>query len=92
MGRLVGTGPLRHDSQRLWELDWLCLSSAVSTGLTASALATSSSYFAQWHLLTPFWSAKHSTTTVAVLSSQARTVRGQGPDGPRPGAGARVPA
>jgi hypothetical protein len=27
----------------------------------------------------------------AVLSGQARTVRGQGPDGPRPGAGAWVP-
>jgi hypothetical protein len=27
----------------------------------------------------------------AVLSGQARTVRGTGPDGPRPGAGAWVP-
>jgi hypothetical protein len=27
----------------------------------------------------------------AVLSGQTRTVRGTGPDGPRPGAGARVP-
>jgi hypothetical protein len=27
----------------------------------------------------------------AVLSGQAQTVRGTGPDGPRPGAGARVP-
>ena len=26
-------------------------------------------------MLTPFWSAKHSTRTVAVLSGQARTVR-----------------
>jgi hypothetical protein len=41
-------------------------------------------------MLTPFWCAKHSTRTMAVLSSQARTVRGLGPDGPRPGAGARV--
>jgi hypothetical protein len=41
-------------------------------------------------LLTPFWSVKHSTRTVAVLSGQARTVRGLGSDGPRPGAGARV--
>jgi hypothetical protein len=41
-------------------------------------------------LLTPFWSAKHPTKTVAVLSGQTRTVRGLGPDGPRPGAGARV--
>jgi hypothetical protein len=28
---------------------------------------------------------------VAMLSSQARTVRGQGPHGPRPGTGAWVP-
>jgi len=28
---------------------------------------------------------------VAVLSGQTRTVRSTGPDGPRPGAGARVP-
>ena len=33
-----------------------------------------------------FWSAKHSTRTVAVPSTQGRTVRAQGPDGPRPGA------
>jgi hypothetical protein len=30
--------------------------------------------------------AKHSTRTVAVPSAQGRTVRAQGPDGPRPGA------
>jgi hypothetical protein len=41
-------------------------------------------------MLTPFRSVKHSTRTVAVLSDQARTVRGLGPDGPRPGARARV--
>jgi hypothetical protein len=41
-------------------------------------------------LLMPFWSAKHSTRTVAVLSCQARTVRGLGPDGLRPGTGATV--
>jgi hypothetical protein len=35
--------------------------------------------------LTLFWSAKHSTRTVAVPSAQGRTVRAQGPDGPRPG-------
>jgi hypothetical protein len=40
----------------------------------------------EWILLTPFWSAKHSTRTVAVPSAQGRTVRAQGPDGPRPGA------
>jgi hypothetical protein len=32
-----------------------------------------------------------SRESAAVLSGQARTVRGTGPDGPRPGAGARVP-
>jgi hypothetical protein len=36
--------------------------------------------------LTPFESAKHSRRTVAVPSAQGRTVRAQGPDGPRPGA------
>jgi hypothetical protein len=40
-------------------------------------------------MLIPFSGAKHSTRTVAVPSGQARTVRGLGPDGPRPGAGAR---
>ncbi|WVZ84954.1 hypothetical protein U9M48_031920 [Paspalum notatum var. saurae] len=29
-GYLVGTGPRRRDSQRLWELDWLRLPSAAS--------------------------------------------------------------
>jgi hypothetical protein len=41
-------------------------------------------------VLTPFWSAKHPTRIVAVLSGQVRTVRDLGPGGPRPGAGARV--
>jgi hypothetical protein len=35
--------------------------------------------------------ANHSIRTVAVLSAQARTVRGQEPDSPRPGTGASVP-
>jgi hypothetical protein len=39
-----------------------------------------------YKLLTPFRSVKHSTRTVAVPSAQGRTVRAQGPDGPRPGA------
>jgi hypothetical protein len=43
-------------------------------------------HFPIWLVLTPFWSAKHSTRTVAVPSAQGRTVRAQGPDGPRPGA------
>ncbi|WVZ84335.1 hypothetical protein U9M48_031376 [Paspalum notatum var. saurae] len=34
-GSLVGTGPRRRDSQRLWELDWLCLPSAALPVLTA---------------------------------------------------------
>jgi hypothetical protein len=42
-------------------------------------------------MLVPFWGANHSIRIVAVLSAQARTVRGQGPDGPRPGTGAWVP-
>ena len=49
-GLLVGTGPRRRDSQRLWELDWLRLPSAASAslvGFTASTSSTSS--FAQWH-------------------------------------------
>jgi hypothetical protein len=37
-------------------------------------------------VLAPFWSAKHSTRTMAVPSAQGRTVRAQRPDGPRPGA------
>jgi hypothetical protein len=36
-----------------------------------------------WHL---FGGANHSKEPAAVLSGQARTVRGLGPDGPRPGA------
>ena len=47
---LVGTGPRRRDSQRLWELDWLRLSSAASASSDGSALAASStSSFDQWH-------------------------------------------
>jgi hypothetical protein len=37
-------------------------------------------------MLTPFWSAKHLTRTVAVPSAQGQTVRAQRPDGLRPGA------
>jgi hypothetical protein len=39
-------------------------------------------------LLVLFWGANHSTRTVAVPSADARTVRGQGSDGPRPSTGA----
>jgi hypothetical protein len=42
-------------------------------------------------MLVPFWGANHSIQTVAVLSAKARTVHGQGPDGPRPGTEAWVP-
>ena len=49
MGLLVGTGPRRHDSQRLWELDWLRLPSSASAGLVGSTSPTSaSSSFTQW--------------------------------------------
>ena len=53
-GTLVGIGPRRHDSQRLWELDWLRLPSAASSSQSdvtnpfASAV-TSTTSFAQWH-------------------------------------------
>jgi hypothetical protein len=43
-------------------------------------------------MLTPFSGTNHSTRTVAVLSAHGRTVRGQGPDGPRPGVGLGFPA
>jgi hypothetical protein len=43
-------------------------------------------------MLTPFSGANHSTRTVAVLSAQGRMVRGQGLDGPRPGAGLGFPS
>jgi hypothetical protein len=49
-GHLVGTGPHRHDSQRLWELDWLHLHSTVSANPVSSACAAlSTSSFTQWH-------------------------------------------
>ena len=53
MGLLVGTGPRRHDSQRLWELDWLrlpspTLASQSSSPTSASATSTTPT-FAQWH-------------------------------------------
>ena len=53
-GLLVGTGPRRRDSQRLWELDWLRLPSSVllppTPGSPASASAASSTTsFVQWH-------------------------------------------
>jgi hypothetical protein len=45
---LVGTGPRRHDSQRLWQIDWLHLPSAVSASPVSSACVVSSmSSFAQ---------------------------------------------
>jgi hypothetical protein len=44
------------------------------------------------NMLTPFSGAKHHTRTMAVLSAQGRTVHGQGPNGPRPGAGLGFPA
>ena len=52
-GLLVGTGPRRHDSQRLWELDWLrlpspSLDSQSSSPASASAASTTPT-FTQWH-------------------------------------------
>jgi hypothetical protein len=55
-GRLVGIGSHRRDSQRLWELDSLCLSSIASTNLVGSALAPSTPSFAQWHHRSSFGS------------------------------------
>jgi hypothetical protein len=47
MGHLIGTGPRRHDSQRLWELDWLCLLFVALASPAVTASSTSSFY--QWH-------------------------------------------
>jgi hypothetical protein len=41
-GHLVGAGPRRRDSQRLWELDWLHLPSTASANPVSSACAGSS--------------------------------------------------
>jgi hypothetical protein len=49
-GHLVGIGPHRRDSRRLWKLDWLRLPSVAPTSLVSSAFASSSiSSFSQWH-------------------------------------------
>ena len=49
-GRVIGTGPRRRDSQRLWELDWLHLPSAASASHDGFVFAASSTTsFAQWH-------------------------------------------
>jgi hypothetical protein len=49
-GHLIGTGPRRHDSQRLLELDWLRLPFDVPASLVSStSTASSTSLFAQWH-------------------------------------------
>jgi hypothetical protein len=40
-GHLVGTGPRLHDSQHLWELDWLHLPSTASASPVSSACAAS---------------------------------------------------
>jgi hypothetical protein len=53
-GLLVGTGPRCHDSQRLWELDWLRLpltdlvNQSSNSPASASAASTTAT-FAQWH-------------------------------------------
>jgi hypothetical protein len=49
MGYLVGTGPQRHDSQHLWELDWLYLPSTAPTSLASpTVIASFTSSFSQW--------------------------------------------
>jgi hypothetical protein len=49
-GHLVGTGPRRHDTHRLWELDWLRLPSIVPTSFASPTItAWSMSLFRQWH-------------------------------------------
>jgi hypothetical protein len=49
-GHLIGTDPRRRDSQRLWELDWLCLPFAAPANLASPAVAASSTLsFYQWH-------------------------------------------
>jgi hypothetical protein len=49
-GHLVDTGLRRHDSQRLWELDWLHLPSAASVSpVSSTCVVSSTSLFAQWH-------------------------------------------
>ncbi|XP_039806316.1 uncharacterized protein LOC120670294 [Panicum virgatum] len=53
-GLLVRTGPRCHDSQRLWELDWLHLPSSPPASLSSSSTASVSTAstaptFAQWH-------------------------------------------
>jgi hypothetical protein len=49
-GHMVGTGPRRRDSQRLWELDWLRIPSAAPASLVSSAyVALSTLSFAQCH-------------------------------------------
>ena len=55
-GLLVGTGPRCHESQRLWELDWLRLPSPALDNPSASSPAFASAAsptptFAQWHHL-----------------------------------------
>jgi hypothetical protein len=42
MGHLVGIGPECHDSQRLWEHDWLHLPSTASTSLASPTITASS--------------------------------------------------
>jgi hypothetical protein len=48
-GHLVGTSPRCHDSQRLCEFDWLRLTSTAPASPAATATASSTSSFSQWH-------------------------------------------
>lgn len=47
--RLIGTGPRRCHSQRLWQLDWLHLASVAPASSVGSVLADSPMSFAEWH-------------------------------------------
>lgn len=44
---LVGAGARRHDSQGLWELDWLCVPSSTTTP-TRSRVVFAFAPFQQW--------------------------------------------
>jgi hypothetical protein len=48
-GHLVGTGPRRRDSQRLWELDWLHPSAMSASPVSSTCAASSTLLFAQCH-------------------------------------------
>jgi hypothetical protein len=47
---LVGAGPRRHDTEGLWEIDWIHVPSAATTLASSSAfVALTTSSIQQWH-------------------------------------------